>query len=215
VTWRCCPAAVAKGCEVHSFDPTIIVLPYGTDAGQVENLCAVEHRKRAAMPQVVTSDNMGGAVAKCAPNPSPKIHFHEWGLYGADINLPGIGEVKRLSTTMRKLGHTHVDILKVDVEGGEWAAFGASDGVEMALVASSVSQLTMEVHMMPKDLRSRLSAMPPGSTPRMPWWPWPFNYVLVRPQMAYMNGVLLQLSRHFNVAEAHVNPRSRPVRENL
>jgi FkbM family methyltransferase len=32
-------------------------------------------------------------------------------------------ELKTLATIMRELGHTWVDILKIDVEGAEWDAF--------------------------------------------------------------------------------------------
>jgi hypothetical protein len=207
--WSFDLAAVAKGCEVHSFDPTIIVLPYDTQPELVSSRCAAERRKRGRTSH--TKDNMANANgALCAPNPSPHIHFHDWGLYGADTDLPGIGPVKRLSTIMRELGHAHVDILKADIEGGEWAAFGALGGEQMALLASSVSQLMLEIHMMPEDLGIRLSGMPIGSTPPIPKFSLPAS-VLVGTEFVFMRNVLRQLARHFEVAQLHTNPRSPPA----
>ena len=142
----------------------------GPEASRCGQGCAAERAKRNTTAGADHSfDNMaGGNAALCKPNPSPKINFHDWGLYGADVTLPHIGPVKRLSTIMRELGHTHVDVLKADTEGGEWGAFGALDSKELALVGSSVSQLMLEIHMQPQDLKRRLSAMPPGTTPALP-----------------------------------------------
>src|SRR5690606_26127538 len=76
----------------------------------------------------------------------PSFHFHEYGIAAHDgvvnffpprrmtsynfspIDRDGRVErdgrieapVKRLSTIMRDLGHTRVDVLKVDIEGGEY-----------------------------------------------------------------------------------------------
>jgi hypothetical protein len=67
----------------------------------------------------------------------------DYGFGGADA---AIGEgrpfaVKSISTIMRELGHSHVDYLKIDVEGYEWEFF---DSVDWS--ATSVGQLLIEIH---------------------------------------------------------------------
>ncbi|OYV74922.1 MAG: hypothetical protein B7Z66_14820 [Chromatiales bacterium 21-64-14] len=56
---------------------------------------------------------------------------------GATISAP----VKRLATVMRELGHTHIDVLKMDIEGAEYEVIGD-------LVASKIfpAQLLVEFH---------------------------------------------------------------------
>lgn len=101
------------GCTVHGFDPT----PVGKAHGE-----AVAHQHRL-------------------------FAFHPWGLWNEDrvvqffvprnpehdsfsiVNLPQTaesipGEVRKLSTIMRALGHDHVDLLKIDIEGAEYAVLG-------------------------------------------------------------------------------------------
>lgn len=54
---------------------------------------------------------------------------------------PVLGRVRRLGSIMRELGHTHIDVLKMDVEGAEY-------GVIRDLVAERipVRQLLVEFH---------------------------------------------------------------------
>jgi hypothetical protein len=56
------------------------------------------------------------------------IHFHGWGISGANsqIHLEGDSvEAHTFLTIKSMLGHSNqtVDIVKIDVEGSEWAAF--------------------------------------------------------------------------------------------
>ena len=97
------------GCDVHAFDP---------------RPKAVAHGRAVAARQ-------------------PKFHFHEVGLWDQDTtlkfyvpanpawsaysvaNLQGTDQhiecrVERLSTIMKRLGHTRLDLLKLDVEGAEY-----------------------------------------------------------------------------------------------
>ena len=86
-------------CEVHIFDPTY--------KGVFEG--------------------MGGL--------SPRTCFHEVGLGGLDgrsVGSQGFGErfgirlrlpVRTLRSLMDELGHSEVDILKIDIEGSEWPSF--------------------------------------------------------------------------------------------
>lgn len=98
------------GCEVFGFDPT----PIGREEG--ERVAADE----------------------------PRFHFHPVGLWDEnrtiDFFLPPVPtydsysitnlgatnetiscEVRRVSSLMRQLGHDHLDLLKIDIEGAEYA----------------------------------------------------------------------------------------------
>lgn len=59
---------------------------------------------------------------------------------GADV-APVQGEVRRLSSLMREMGHRRIDVLKLDVEGSEFAAIPdlVREGIE-------IGQLLVEVH---------------------------------------------------------------------
>lgn len=96
------------GCRVHSFDPTPVAVEY---VSQLES--------------------------------PPRFHFHPVGLWSADgelafhapqnpthasysaLNLQATEQtvrcpVKKLSTLMSELGHQHIDLLKMDIEGAEF-----------------------------------------------------------------------------------------------
>eukprot|EP00884_Botryococcus_braunii_P008595 jgi/Botrbrau1/17737/Bobra.0127s0002.1 len=85
----------STNCEIHVFDPTL------------------------------------GPEAKATVEALPRTHFHEYGLGGREGlvkssaqltmgRLTGDFAIKRLGTIMQELGHTWVDVLKVDIEGSEW-----------------------------------------------------------------------------------------------
>ena len=67
-----------------------------------------------------------------------RLEFRQWGLAGKDE-----GNMKLLSTVMKELGHDHIDILKVDVEGWEFPAFFALDERNEW---PSFGQLLIELH---------------------------------------------------------------------
>lgn len=69
-----------------------------------------------------------------------KIQFHRYGLSSSNA-VRNIGPVKTLATIMRDLGHTCVDVLKVDVEHSEWPAVA-----EWASSRPCFRQLLVEVH---------------------------------------------------------------------
>ena len=103
---------------------------------------------------------------QCGVNPSPQIHFHGYGIYGADVSqLPFVGEVKTLRTIMRELGHERVDVLKADIEGSEWSLF--ADGGELAHMAQVASQVMLELHLNPNQLGEQLAGLG-ASAPAMP-----------------------------------------------
>jgi len=81
----------ATGCHVWAFDPTVGGLP-AKDKERLEQLGIAD-----------------------------KLHFEKVGVGGRNEVIEGIGRVETLSTSMDRLGHANLDILKIDVEGYEWA----------------------------------------------------------------------------------------------
>jgi len=65
----------------------------------------------------------------------------DYGFGGVD-STAGKFPVKSLATIMKELGHNHVDLLKVDVEGYEWSFFEHVDWS-----TAKVGQLLVELHM--------------------------------------------------------------------
>ena len=109
------------GCDVHSFDPTPVAVSY--------------------VSNTVTP---------------PGFHFHAVGLWSSDgeipfhapqnrahasysaLNLQDTEEtvycqVKRLANLMSELGHTHLDLLKMDIEGAEFEVIDSilADGLDI------------------------------------------------------------------------------------
>ena len=97
------------GCDVHAFDPT---------------------PRACAYAEPIAAEN-------------PKFHFHPWGLWSSDTTMkffaPANSEhvshsilnlqeqddffeapCRKVSTIMNDLGHTHIDLLKIDIEGAEY-----------------------------------------------------------------------------------------------
>ena len=113
------------GCEVHCFDPT---------------------------PSVVRD------FARCRPGqPVGKgtFSFHAVGLGPVSLDPDKADDlvledqkckVKRLSEIAAELGHSHVDILKIDIEGGEMAAL-TEILTSGTLARLSVKQLLVEFHL--------------------------------------------------------------------
>lgn len=94
--------AVAPGCEIHTFDPTVRESGDGKDA----------------------YDSYHG----------------DYGFGGTDSQV-GRFPVKSIATIMKELNHTHVDYLKVDVEGYEWNFFETVDWS-----TTKVGQILVEMH---------------------------------------------------------------------
>jgi len=69
---------------------------------------------------------------------SEALEFRKWGVSGKDD-----GDYMLLTTIMRKLGHSHIDILKIDVEGHEFPTFF---GMEEQGLWPSMGQLLIEIH---------------------------------------------------------------------
>ena len=117
------------GCEVHSFDPA---------------------------PGV--NSNFAGFV-QGSPCGTGHLFYHDLGIGPTsddpktcqDLTLDGKKcEVKDLATIARSLGHTRIDILKLDIEGGEFVALtpALSQGVFENL---GIRQVLLEVHLWNDD----------------------------------------------------------------
>lgn len=65
----------------------------------------------------------------------------DYGFGGADSSTKYRFPVKSLGTIVKELGHSHVDYLKIDVEGFEWEFFDAVDWAEL-----NVGQILIELH---------------------------------------------------------------------
>jgi len=97
------------GAKVHAFDPTPKSIAW---------------LKRQAVPSELVLHEYGLAdydgMATFAPPENPD-HVSHTVLERAKASGPPIEvEVKRLDTVMAMLGHDHVDVLKMDIEGAEY-----------------------------------------------------------------------------------------------
>lgn len=95
---------------------------------------------------VWTFDPTLNAAKLAKVNAVPGLHFTPVGLADRDGEMDIAGKVlpvSTLATLMRERGHTWVDLLKVDIEGGEWAVL---DGFVRNGSALPVSQAQIEFH---------------------------------------------------------------------
>lgn len=79
---------------------------------------------------------------------SPNVTFHNAGLWGSNVAVNVKGwTLKRLSTIRKQLGHEQrvIDILKIDVEGGEWP-FLRDVLYKNSSQLSTVRQILTELH---------------------------------------------------------------------
>lgn len=121
------------GCTVHGFDPT----PRSIDWVKAQ-------QKAGKIPAKFVLHEYGlaahdGEVSFFAPdNPAHVSHtMVEGATKGRKITVP----VKRLSTIMRELGHASLDLLKMDIEGAEYAAVEDLVGERLP-----IRQLLVEYH---------------------------------------------------------------------
>lgn len=112
------------GCTVHGFDPT-------------PRAAAFVDRQR--LPPQFVFHRLGlaahdGSQAFAAPRKAGDVNYR-----------PGVGElrapVRRLATLARDLGHRRVDVLKLDIEGGEYEVLP-----DVLASGLCVQQLLIEFH---------------------------------------------------------------------
>ena len=95
---------------------------------------------------VWTFDPTLNAAQQAKINAVPGLHFAPVGLADMDGDMDIAGKVRpvrTLATLMRERGHAWVDVLKMDIEGGEWAVL---DGFVRNGSALPVSQAQIEFH---------------------------------------------------------------------
>ena len=118
------------GVTVHAFDPTP---------------ASIAWVKRQKLPrQFVFHDcgisNFDGALDFYPPRKAGNTHYSQEQRAGGKTTAIR-GRVNCLTTIMRRLGHRHIDVLKLDVEGSEFEAI--PDIIESGI---SVDQLLVEIH---------------------------------------------------------------------
>lgn len=119
------------GVQVHAFDPT----PRSIDWVQAQTLPAHFHFHPFGI-----ADEDGTMTFFPPENEAHVSHTMISGQYQTGeraITVP----VKRLKTIMTDLGHDHIDVLKMDIEGAEYDVIG-----DILHSATSVSQLLVEFH---------------------------------------------------------------------
>lgn len=120
------------GVVVHGFDPT------------PESVAWVREQE---LPERFVFHPLGlathdGTLSLYPPKRAGRINFSVEKLeYVTDAHQPVEMPVARLQSLMHDLGHTHVDVLKIDIEGGEFDVIPAilESGV-------SIGQLLVEIH---------------------------------------------------------------------
>jgi FkbM family methyltransferase len=120
------------GVTVHAFDPTPASIAWVA--------------RQALPPQFVFHDigisNFDGELPFYPPRKAGSTHFSQERRGGLiDRQQPVLGQVRRLATILRQLGHTRLDVLKLDVEGSEFEAIPdiLASGIE-------IDQLLVEIH---------------------------------------------------------------------
>ena len=108
---------------------------------------AFEERVRTLAPgcEIHTFDPTTTSSSKETDHPHGKEFYDqyhdEYGFGGVDSTNDGRFPVKSLATIMKELNHTHVDYLKVDVEGYEWDFLSHVDWN-----TTKVGQILVELH---------------------------------------------------------------------
>ncbi|XP_046546435.1 probable methyltransferase-like protein 24 [Haliotis rubra] len=118
--WSFDDAMGARGCEVHSFDPSIGLKPF-------------DRSKNVHFHDLGLSGEDSDTYV-----PTKDIY----------VKKRTTWKIRRLKTIMEMLGHTnrHLDYLKIDIETSEWPA--VKDIVESGLF-SQIRQFSVEWHLFP------------------------------------------------------------------
>lgn len=120
------------GCTVHCFDPTPVSAAW---------------MRSQRLPQAIVFHEVGladrdGEMTFHPPRKAGAAHFSPIRRDDReDADRAIRAPVWRLETIMRQLGHDHVDLLKIDIEGGEYAVIA-----DIARLADRIGQLLVEFH---------------------------------------------------------------------
>lgn len=120
------------GVTVHAFDPTPASIDWVA--------------RQRVPPNFIFHDyglsNFDGELEFHPPRRRGNTHFSQvrrGGMFGR--SFPVLGQVRRLSSILRALGHQRIDLLKIDVEGSEFDAIPDLISSEI-----EVDQLLIEIH---------------------------------------------------------------------
>lgn len=167
--WTGAVLAPARSCDDWRVHPLTlhrdsVVYSFGVGDNIAWDLYMIEQYGTVVHAFDPTPESIAWVAAQELP---PEFQFYKFGLAAYDGTLeffppkkPGrmhysqdpqkysrsdepkfVGEVRRLETIARELGHTHIDVLKMDIEGSEFDAIPE-------LLKSSVTfdQLLVEIH---------------------------------------------------------------------
>jgi FkbM family methyltransferase len=113
---------------VHAFDPT---------PQSIEWVCTQKLPSNFVLHTYGLADYNGMATFYAPPNPDYVSHSTVANKTSRAIKLP----VRRLGSIIRELGHKKIDLLKMDIEGTEYAVI--EDIVKQSL---DISQILVEFH---------------------------------------------------------------------
>lgn len=99
------------GCEVHAFDPT------------VGGLAPRPKYNGMSSSPIATVASSLSANTKIFPDDSKRVRFHKvaLGVQTGPTNTFSLTE--NLFDIMKRLNHTYIDVIKIDIEGKEWEVF--------------------------------------------------------------------------------------------
>lgn len=144
-------ALIARfGVTIHAFDPT----PASREWLAKQSLPAQFH-----LAEIGLADYDGQATFYPPDEAGFVSYSMEKTKTGASERTPVTVEVRRLSTLMSQMGHNHIDLLKIDIEGSEY-------GVIKDVIASGmpVRQFLIEFHhrmagFKPEDTNNAIKAL--------------------------------------------------------
>jgi hypothetical protein len=93
--------------------------------------------------QVFAFDPTVPGLPRSAQHVTPPLHYYKQALAGRDGPTRVFTQARNLYSIMNELGHSFIDVLKVDVEGAEWDAFAPLFAAGAPL---PVGQLLIELH---------------------------------------------------------------------
>ena len=86
------------------------------------------------------------------------IHFYNIGLGGGNYTRPSTGwDMMDLESIMSMLGHSHVDLIKMDIEGSEWEVF--TNWKEHDSILNRFDQLLAELHFLGHDSADNVASL--------------------------------------------------------